>query len=161
MMAIGAAALLSLTAGAWAAATARPARAVPANLCSLHLTSELKAVPAVTINVSYCQSQTYVSSPAQGGHLEEAGWGDQSFKVTVLSRWSKSFLASDKKIYGSGAKEHIGAWGRMQATTSGVQVEAEGHGVIVYAGVSLSTNKPDRKLERPLINLVKAVLAQT
>ncbi len=139
------------------------ARAVPANLCTLNLKAQLKAIPSTQISVADCSTVVYSTPPSQGGRDAETSYGMPGFTVQVISGYSASFLAQDKQLYANQQKVAVGSWGREAANVYGVQVEAEAHNVIVYVvlnGHSDTTYPNYRKFEKPFVALAAAVLAR-
>ncbi len=139
------------------------ARAVPPNLCTLNLKTQLEAIPSHQISVADCSTTVDAESPSQGGRDAETSYGMQGFTVQVFSGYSASFLAQDKQLYANQQKVAVGSWGRETGNTYGVQLEAEGHNVIVYVvlnGHNETTYPNYRKFEKPFAALAAAVLAR-
>src|ERR1700722_738367 len=80
---------------------------VPANLCTLHVTPQLDAVPFVTVAVADCSTEIYTSGRTK---TEVASYGDPDFTVTVIGDLSNSAIATYKHEYSDGKVEHVGSW---------------------------------------------------
>lgn len=139
------------------------AHAVPPNLCTLNLKAQLAAIPSKQISVAGCSTSVYTSPSSQGGRDAETTYGMPGFTVQVFSGYSASFLAQDMQLYGGQQKVAVGSWGRETGNTYGVQLEAEGHNVIVYVvlnGHNETTYPNYVKFEKPFASLAAAVLAR-
>jgi hypothetical protein len=133
---------------------------VPANLCTLHVKSQLAAVPFVTISATDCSTYTFTSGATK---TEVASYGDQDFSVTVIGHLSNAQIASYKTLYGSGKVVRVGSWGRYTGSAAGAQVEVEAHRNLVVVQVNghgVTTYPKYKKLEKPLVALGAAVLSQ-